>query len=229
MPTTSGVSSIRLHALRISFLNPEFWDFRSFDFDRDSRAVEEKFAGITDATNPDLEEFRRLGHKLLYYHGGADPLIPAQNGIDYFESVEAAQSGSGHDAAKTQDFFRAFLVPGLYHCSGGPGAYRLRCIEPRDLRTDADHDVVEYDDPLGRKWSGAGKDNRRKIRRQYAVERGGFPSPDLPVSTGCPLQRPRGFERCCELELREVTSTCPSGGIARDRNKVAGSSRLSKP
>ena len=136
---TSGVSSSDF--MRFAFFLDPAWEFRKFDFDRDARAVEEKFAGITDATNPDLEEFRRLGHKLLYYHGGADPLIPAQNGIDYYESVEAAQSRLGHDAAKTQDFFRAFLVPGLYHCSGGPGAYGFGASSPAS-NIDADHDVV---------------------------------------------------------------------------------------
>src|ERR1019366_186820 len=75
------------------------------------------------------------------YHGAADPLIPAQNGIDYYESVQAAQAKLGNDAAKTQAFFRAFLVPGFYHCSGGPGAYGFGTSSPASAM-DADHDVV---------------------------------------------------------------------------------------
>jgi feruloyl esterase len=137
--TTSGVSSSDFTKYAL-FSNPAF-EFRSFDFDKDAQTLIEKFAPLTDATDPNLEEFRKLGHKLIYYHGAADPLIPAQNGIDYYESVQAAQAKLGNGAAKTQAFFRAFLVPGLYHCSGGPGAYGFGTSSPASAM-DADHDVV---------------------------------------------------------------------------------------
>ena len=120
------------------FANPA-WEFRTFDFDRDVQAMDEKLAAITNATDPNLEEFRRLGHKLLYYHGTSDPLIPAQNGIDYYESVVAAQ----RSLDQTQTFFRAFLVPGLYHCSGGPGPAAFGGNNPAPAsQQDADHDVL---------------------------------------------------------------------------------------
>ncbi len=96
-------------------------------------------AGITIATDSNLEEFRKLGHKLIYYHGTSDPLIPAQNGIDYYDGVVKAQNGLD----KTQTFFRAFLILGLSHCAGGPGAYACRGSSPAPAsQTDADHDVI---------------------------------------------------------------------------------------
>jgi feruloyl esterase len=136
---TSGVSSSDF--MRFALFSNPAWEFRTFDFDHDVQTLEEKVAGITNATEPNLEEFRKLGHKLLYYHGAADPLIPAQNGINYYESVEKDQAKRGNDAAKTQAFFRAFLVPGLYHCSGGPGAYGFGTSSPASAN-DADHEVV---------------------------------------------------------------------------------------
>jgi hypothetical protein len=137
--TTSGVSSNDFMRFAL-FANPGF-QFRNFDFDHDAQAIDEKLAAVSNATDPNLEPFRKLGHKLLYYHGASDPLIPAQNGIDYYESVEAAQGKIGNDAAKTQAFFRAFLVPGLYHCAGGPGATGFGTSAPAS-QEDADHDVV---------------------------------------------------------------------------------------
>ena len=113
--TTSGVSSNGFWSYTL-FHQPD-WQFRTFDFDKDLARADAEIAPITNATDPKLDEFNRLGHKLIYYHGAADPLIPAQNGINYYESVVKTQKGL--DA--TQRFFRAFLVPGLYHCSGGPG------------------------------------------------------------------------------------------------------------
>ncbi|HVS56747.1 MAG TPA: tannase/feruloyl esterase family alpha/beta hydrolase, partial [Casimicrobiaceae bacterium] len=79
------------------------------------------------------------GHKLIYYHGAADPLIPAQNGIDYFESVVSLARG----LERAQSFYRAFLVPGLYHCSGGPGPIAFGTSQPAPAsQRDADHDAL---------------------------------------------------------------------------------------
>jgi feruloyl esterase len=134
---TSGVSSNDFWSY-VLFKNPG-WQFRQFDFDRDIAMADEKLGPITNATDPNLEEFRRLGHKLIYYHGAADPLIPAQNGIDYYEQVVAAQKG----LERAQGFYRAFLVPGLYHCAGGPGATAFGgSLPPPASQMDADHDVV---------------------------------------------------------------------------------------
>jgi feruloyl esterase len=122
---TSGVSSNDFFRFAL-FNNPD-WAFRNFDFDRDLKTADEKLGPVMNATDPNLDEFRKLGHKLVYYHGASDPLVPAQNGIDYFESVVARDKG----IAKTQEYFRVFLVPGLYHCSGGPGAGTF--AQPDDL------------------------------------------------------------------------------------------------
>ena len=135
--TTSGVSSNDFWSYAV-FQKPD-WAFRSLDFDHDVQTLDEKYAQITNATDPNLEEFRKLGHKLIYYHGAADPLIPAQNGIDYYETVIAAQKGLD----RTQGFYRAFLVPGLYHCAGGPGPIAFGTSLPApSTETDADHDIL---------------------------------------------------------------------------------------
>lgn len=135
--TTSGVSSQDFWSYA-AFKNPN-WQFRTFDFARDIEAANKNLAAITNATDPNLEEFRRLGGKLVYYHGAADPLIPAQNGVNYFESVVAAQKG----LEKTQSFYRAFLVPGLYHCAGGPGPTAFGTSGPApESQRDADHDIL---------------------------------------------------------------------------------------
>jgi feruloyl esterase len=50
------------------------------------------------------------------YFGWADPALNAQTAVDYFESV-LRKMGPG-----TQDFFRLFMQPGVFHCGGGVGA-----------------------------------------------------------------------------------------------------------
>ena len=172
--TTSGVSSYDF--MRIALFAKPTWEFRSLDFDRDAQALDEKLAAVTNATNPDLEEFRKLGHKLIYYHGTSDPLIPAQNGVDYYETVVAAEGKGNAGLARTQTFFRVFLVPGLYHCAGGPGPTGFGGNIPA-AQLDADHDVLS----AAVRWVEKGTPPDRIIATKYV---------DNSPAKGVALQRP---------------------------------------
>jgi feruloyl esterase len=165
---SSGVSSFDF--TRFAMLGKPEWLFRSFDFDKDTQAMDEKLAAVSNATDPNLEAFHKLGHKLLYYHGAADPLIPAQNGIDYYEAV-AAKSGG-----QTQTFFRAFLVPGLYHCAGGPGPSAFGTSGTAPVM-DADHDAVT----AVSKWVETGAAPDKIIATKYV---------DNTPAKGIAMQRP---------------------------------------
>jgi feruloyl esterase len=74
---------------------------------------------IMDATNPDIGDFTRRGGKLLMYHGWADPNIAPTNAINYFESVEHTLGAAANDSV------RLFMVPGMEHCTGGPGFHSI--------------------------------------------------------------------------------------------------------
>jgi feruloyl esterase len=69
-----------------------------------------------EATDADLRAFQKHGGKLLMYHGWADPVVPPENTIQYYEGVERRLGGD------TENSLRLFMVPGMYHCGGGPGA-----------------------------------------------------------------------------------------------------------
>ena len=108
------------------------WDFRAFDYDADLEFALEKVGPALDADSPDLSGLRDGGAKLIVYHGWSDPDISPLGSINYYEDVLAHEGadrgrGRGRDAAlaATRDYFRLFLVPGLGHCSGGPGYNRL--------------------------------------------------------------------------------------------------------
>jgi feruloyl esterase len=157
--TSSGLSSYDFWAYTL-FKNPA-WDFHKFDFDRDIQTADEKLAPVTDSTDPNLEPFRKIGHKLIYYHGSSDPIVPLQMGINYFERVVAAQKS----LEGTQKFFRAFPVPGMYHCQGGPGANAFGTALPAPAaQMDADHDVVTS---LAR-WVEKGVAPEKIIATKYA-------------------------------------------------------------
>ena len=106
------------------FEDPD-WDFRTFDFEADLEFALEKVGAAVDSNDPDLRPLRDRGGKLIVYHGWSDPDISPLSAIQYFEEVvETVSPGQGRMAAlaETQDFFRLFMVPGMGHCRGGPGA-----------------------------------------------------------------------------------------------------------
>jgi feruloyl esterase len=170
--TTSGVSSNDFFAYAL-FHNPK-WAFRTFDFANDLERADKELGPITNATDANLEKFRSLGHKLVYYHGAADPLIPAQNGINYFDTVVASEKGLD----KTQAFFRAFLVPGLYHCTGGPGptAFGTTGQLPAS-QNDADHNAFR----ALQRWVEGGPAPEKIVATKFV---------DGDAAKGVALQRP---------------------------------------
>jgi feruloyl esterase len=93
----------------------------SFNFDTDvPKLLDHEDPG--DATSPDLTAFQAHGGKLLMYQGWADPAITPFTTITYYDNVVRTMGGR----EQTDQFFRLFMIPGMYHCSGGPGA------DPRD-------------------------------------------------------------------------------------------------
>jgi Tannase and feruloyl esterase len=68
------------------------------------------------ANDPDLSRYSDRGGKLLIYQGWADPVVPPEDTIRYYESVLRSM-GAEHASSAA----RLFLVPGMGHCSGGPG------------------------------------------------------------------------------------------------------------
>jgi feruloyl esterase len=115
-------------------------NFTNFDFHHDVDTVDDQLAAVLNATSTDLGEFREHGGKLIMYHGWADPLIPSQTSINYFNALVAgerngfqpASFGGGNDPglARTQAYARLFMVPGMYHCSGGPGPNVFDALTP---------------------------------------------------------------------------------------------------
>jgi len=112
------------------FNNPS-WKFQTLNYNGDLRLTDQKMGPILNATNPDLTKFKKLGGKLILYHGWNDPAIPAINTVNYYRSVVA------HMGLRPADrFVRLYMVPGMQHCGGGPGpdsfgAYMSNGADPR--------------------------------------------------------------------------------------------------
>jgi len=102
------------------------WNPASLDFDADIARARELDTAEMTTTNSDLKDFFARGGKLLLWHGWTDGLIPAQNSITYYESVLVTSGAE----AKTS--MRLFMLPGVDHCNGGEGTYRMDALSVID-------------------------------------------------------------------------------------------------
>ncbi|MCW2989299.1 MAG: feruloyl esterase [Solirubrobacterales bacterium] len=114
------------------------WDWRTFDPEKD-RAPTLAAGRIGDAGSTDFEAAKRRGVKIIQYHGWNDPGIPPGNSVRYYDQVTKTNGG----LAKTQGFYRLFMVPGMGHCAGDVGASNFGGAgqHPPPVR-DGDHDLV---------------------------------------------------------------------------------------
>ncbi|MBN8819250.1 MAG: tannase/feruloyl esterase family alpha/beta hydrolase [Sphingomonas sp.] len=95
---------------------------RSVDFNRldpktdvpEARAS--AFAKAYEATKADLSGFFARGGKLILWHGESDPGPSPVGSLDYAKAVSRT---NGPTAAKS---LRTYMLPGVEHCRGGPGA-----------------------------------------------------------------------------------------------------------
>jgi len=119
------------------FNNPK-WDPWTFDFDRNLTHADAKVGAMIDQVNPDITAFRQRGGKAIVYQGWQDPVVNAIDTIAYYEKVR----GRMRSQRETDKFFRLFLVPGMGHCAGGPGAANFGNQNAPPPRIDAQHDLL---------------------------------------------------------------------------------------
>jgi feruloyl esterase len=126
----SGTAGAGLGGLRpLLFGDPNF-NLATFNIDKDYRAVRDSaFAAGYEAKNPDISPFINGGGKLLLWHGMLDPGPSALATIEYFAQV---QKTTGPKVKALDDNARMFMLPGVYHCRGGPGADEFDAVAAMD-------------------------------------------------------------------------------------------------
>ena len=106
----------------------------AFDFDKDAPKIygtnnqfkESAMSIMTppDAVKPTLTEFKRLGGKMMIFHGNSDPVFSVKDTMRWYDFLNFALEG------RAPEFVRLYRVPGMPHGQGGPSADQFDMLQP---------------------------------------------------------------------------------------------------
>lgn len=94
------------------------WTPDTFSIAQNAHEADARTGAILNSIDPNLSPFKSHAGKLIQYVGWGDSAISPENDINYYNDVSRVL-GPHEDI---QDFYRLFMVPGMAHCGGGPGA-----------------------------------------------------------------------------------------------------------
>lgn len=133
----SGRSQLAIGTFGQAIRGLRDWNGADFDAARDLAAIDRVMPQLR-ADDPDISAFRNRGGKLIQYTGWLDGAVAARMVIDYHEALTRRMGGP----SATDRFARLYMLPGVHHCSGGPGADQIGGSGRDAPIADARHDLL---------------------------------------------------------------------------------------
>jgi feruloyl esterase len=118
------------------YRNPN-WDEDGFQRTRDLALVNRAMPQLR-ADSTAIAPFLARGGKAMIYQGWQDPSVIAGPTIDYYRALGAANGG----AARLARSVALFMVPGMYHCRGGPGADQFGASAQQTAPSEPSRDML---------------------------------------------------------------------------------------
>jgi feruloyl esterase len=155
-------------------------DLAKLDVVTVARDAHRKLSPVISPLNADLRTALAQGRKILQYHGYSDPNIPPEYSIEYFEAVRKFLKRD------LGDFYRLFMIPGMTHCGGGPGATSFGGLLAPVLDL---HELANDWQIALQHWVEDGVAPERMIATEFKLDRP--PTPATFIAPGTPVLRTR--------------------------------------
>lgn len=185
---------------------PASFTLKDLKFTQQTLSNLSKLHPLYDSTNPNLQPFYAAGGKLILWHGWADPSISPLNSLAYHQALAQTMG-----AMTREKFERLYMLPGVYHCSGGDGPSQIDFLSPMLDWVEqgrAPDRIVTYQVVPGQKSKLVTKALQGDMRLEYiaddAESRPIFPYPDYAVYSG------KGDEKKAASYLRARLSNVPA-------------------
>ena len=133
----SGRSQLALGSFGRAVRKQSNWNGEGFRPGADLAALRRVMPELA-ADDPDLAPFRGAGGKAILYTGWMDGAVSARMVTDYYDQVVKTAGGK----AQADQFSRLYMLPGVFHCGGGPGPDRVGGGGADAPVVDAKHDML---------------------------------------------------------------------------------------
>ena len=110
-------------------------DVKTMNVETAVKLADDQQAQTFNAVDPNLKPFMAVAESSSSITAGVTPHFRRRAAINYYNSVEATLG-----APATDSFMRLYMVPGMQHCQGGPGADSFGQFAPAG---DAQHDLYQ--------------------------------------------------------------------------------------
>lgn len=165
---------------------PASFTLKDLKFTQQTLSDLSKLHPLYDSSNASLQPFYAAGGKLILWHGWADPSITPLNTLAYHLAI-----GQTMGYVTRDKFERLYMLPGVYHCSSGPGPSQIDFLTPMLAWVEqgkAPDTLVSYQTLPGQKSKIVTKALQGDMRLEYVAEgapsRPVFPYPDYAVYSG---------------------------------------------
>jgi feruloyl esterase len=108
-----------------SFNSPTDITNLNLKFDKAEFELVNQLHGLYDPTDPDLRAFAAHGGKLLLWQGWADSGASPRMLLNYYDAMRTNMGATAVSA-----FVTLYMIPGEYHCAGGPTPVQQDFLTP---------------------------------------------------------------------------------------------------
>jgi feruloyl esterase len=133
----SGRSQLALGTFGRAIRKRGDWTGEGFHV-RDDLAAIDRVMPELRADDPDVAAFAMRGGKAILYTGWMDGAVAARMVTGYYDDLTRRAGGE----AKAATFSRLYMMPGVFHCAGGPGPDQIGGAGGDAPLADPRHDLL---------------------------------------------------------------------------------------